>query len=106
MPTKARTQSKTSKSKKSSYRDDQPKLIPYEEKARLDKHDVGIIQADQGAYFLLIEAIMQNKRLSAEITRRWLRKHGYVMTTRPRNTAIDGSAALMQYEKKVMDLVR
>jgi hypothetical protein len=90
---------------------------------RRSKEDIEILEMAAGAYYLLLNAIMQNKRLSGDVVSRWLRAHGYVLMLKEQANATDdpktqavikqaeaqlaqARAEIDQWENELMDLVR
>jgi hypothetical protein len=49
---------------------------------RMSKTDQQTVQRDAGAYYLMVEAIMQNGRLAGEIAHRWLEAKGYLIVSK------------------------
>ena len=76
-----------------------------------------------GAYYVLLNAVLQNKRLTGDIVSRWLQENGYVLmlkeqanaTTDPKMQTViqqaeadvaKARAEIEQWENDLMSLVR
>lgn len=46
---------------------------------RRSKDEIEILERAAGAYYVLLNAILQNKKLSGDVVSRWIRKNGYVL---------------------------
>ena len=46
---------------------------------RRSKDEIEILEHAAGAYYLLLNAIMQNKKLSADVMMRWIEANGFVL---------------------------